>query len=53
MVKAPSKAREDVKILLTASNLDVFVNFMIGTGAQCTEPERRPYQSTGKYAKGS
>ena len=53
VVKAPSKAREDVKILLTASNLDVFVNFMIGTGAQCTEPERRPYQSTGKYAKGS
>ena len=53
VVKAPSNAREDVKNLFTASNLDVFVEFMIGTGAQCTQPERKPYQSTGKYAKGS
>ena len=53
VVKAPSNAREDIKILFTAPNLDVFVKFMIGTGAECTQPERRSYQSTGKYAKAS
>ena len=51
VVKAPSNAREDIKILFTAPNLDVFVKFMIGTGAECTQPERRSFQSTGKYAK--
>ena len=53
VVKAPSNAREDINILFTAPNLDVFVKFMIGTGAECTQPERRSYQSTGKYAKAS
>lgn len=45
IVKRPSRKQEDIKIQFDKNNIQAFCSYMISEGAQCTDPERRKYNS--------
>ena len=51
IVKSAKKASFDLQIAFTAENVSIFLSYMYEMGAKSSAPERRSYQSTGKYAK--
>lgn len=54
VIKTAKKASEDLHKALTVENVTTFLKYMYDVGAQSASDSvgRRPYQSTGKYAKG-
>ena len=51
IVKSAKKASFDLQIAFTVENVSIFLSYMYEMGAKSSAPERRSYQSTGKYAK--
>ena len=44
VARAPSRANQDIQVLYTQDNMNVFINYMLGMGIECN-PQRREYRS--------